>query len=113
MHRTLLLTTLLTILALACGGGDDDAPSEYPPPQPLDLEYTACTDVAQCEVVELGCCDACNGGTAVSVHIEKAAEVIERYSERCATPTSCTQRGCPPFTSACDNGVCTLVQGSF
>ncbi|MDH5673112.1 MAG: hypothetical protein OEZ06_13235 [Myxococcales bacterium] len=111
MRKTTM--TLLSMLLFACGGGDDAAPSEYPPPMPLDAQYTACGDVSECEVLELGCCDACNGGTAVAVHKEHAADVMERHSERCGASTACTSIGCAPWELSCEQGVCGLQRGSF
>jgi hypothetical protein len=94
----------------ACG---DDSVSEYPPVLPLDPQYTSCESDADCVVVELGCCDACNGGTAVAVRRDRVAAVQERYGERCGSSTACTLRGCPPSTASCAAGFCRRLEGSF
>ena len=95
----------------AGGGGGDNAPSGYPPDMPLDASLTSCSDSGQCVVVELGCCDACNGGLAVAVNRESMADVTSRFSEQCDGPTICTLRGCAPWVATCVDGSCDLGQG--
>jgi hypothetical protein len=89
------------------GCGDD-----YPPPDPLPAEYTACEADADCVVTELGCCDECNGGFAVAVRSDRQAEVVDLYSERCGGDTACTEMGCQPWVVTCDAGTCGAARGT-
>lgn len=82
--------------------------SQYPPPDPLDPELTACDTSPECVVVELGCCDSCNGGTAVAVNEASVEEVVERYSESCGRSYACTLMDCGTLEATCDAGTCTL-----
>lgn len=102
-----MLRWLAPILLLAACGDD------YPPPDPLPAEYTTCEAADDCIPVELGCCDACNGGLAVAVRADKAEEVADLYSENCGASTSCTLMGCPEWVVSCDAGTCAMERGSF
>jgi hypothetical protein len=84
----------------------------YPPELPLDPALTQCTIAGDCTVVELGCCDACNGGVAVAVRSDARGDVIDEYSEACGPTVACTLMGCPPLEAVCDAGTCTLEQGT-
>lgn len=104
------------LFALACGGTSDDSASTnpaYPPNLPLAADLIACSTPADCVVVELGCCDACNGGLAVAVNQGSLTEVTEDYSQDCTTPQTCTEMGCAPWELTCDEGACGLAPGSF
>ncbi len=106
MRPLLLLTTaVLALAALGCN-------PEYPPPAELPAEYTACDAPEDCVVVELGCCDACNGGEARSVSADQVAPVEERYAEVCQPGTACTEIGCPAWQTTCEDNVCGLVRDS-
>ena len=99
----MMLLGLLSILA--CTG------SEYPPDLPLDAAYTDCEGDTDCTIVELGCCDDCNGGLAVAVNnTTSEAEVRDRFSERCGRRTACTEMDCPDHYATCDEGTCTRHQ---
>lgn len=100
--------TSLGLLATGCLLGDD-----YPPPDPLPAEYTTCGSEADCVVVELGCCDECNGGTAVAVRADQEAEVADLYSERCGNGTACTEMGCAPWVVTCEAGTCANARGEL
>ncbi len=107
MRMSNLLALLLPLaLCLACN-------PEYPPPAELPAEYTACDAPDDCTVVELGCCDECNGGTARSVATEHAATVAERYAEGCAPGQGCNEMGCAPWATTCEDNVCGLRRTEF
>ena len=89
------------------------APAEYPPPADMPSEYTACETAADCTVVELGCCDECNGGEARSVATDQAGAVVERYAETCGIGTACTEMGCAAWETTCEANVCGLERGTF
>ena len=61
-------------------------------------------------IVELGCCDYCNGGEARSVNVASVAAVTERYEERCGRNTACTLIGCAALLPTCEANTCGLVQ---
>ena len=99
--------TMLLPLALGCFGDD------YPPPDPLPSEYTTCEADEDCVVVELGCCDECNGGLAVAVRADQEATVTDLYSERCGECTACTEMGCAPWVVTCQDGTCANARGDL
>jgi hypothetical protein len=101
------------LLLAACVGGDDAAASGYPPPLPLEANLTSCADESECQVVELGCCDQCNGGFAVAVHSDRVAEVMARFSEDCGSSFACTEIGCAPWVVRCEQGRCGLARDSL
>lgn len=105
MHRLLAAAVLLLSFA-ACN-------PNYPPPDELPAEYTACDTAEDCVIVELGCCDACNGGEARSVAADQAAAVADEFAEVCVGDTSCTLIGCAPLETTCNAGVCGMEQGEF
>ncbi len=102
----LLASALLWVTAVGC------AP-EYPPPTEIPVEYTACDSPEDCVVVELGCCDECNGGEARSVNGDHANAVIDRYSETCGPGTACTEIGCAAWVTTCERNVCGLERSAL
>jgi hypothetical protein len=63
-------------------------------------------------MVELECCDHCNGGTAVGVHRDFEAEVKKDYvGEVECGGVACTRRGCETPTPVCRDGQCGLSVG--
>ena len=105
-HLITLVPVLLSVTALGCN-------PEYPPPTELPAEYTACDAPEDCVVVELGCCDACNGGEARAVNAGQADVVRDRYTEVCQPGTGCTLIGCPAWETTCVDNVCGLERGEF
>ncbi|TNE87945.1 MAG: hypothetical protein EP330_16780 [Deltaproteobacteria bacterium] len=83
------------------------------PQTALDAAYTDCSDGATCVVVELGCCDSCNGGAAVAVRSDQEQAVFDEHGESCGGAVACTEMGCAPLTAECNAGSCVLVEGSF
>ncbi len=104
MKTTLLALALLLAACINAG---------YPPPAIVPPEYTACESAADCVVVELGCCDACNGGEARSVNAEHEDEVRTRYSEVCSIGMGCTEMGCAPWQTTCEDNICGLARDDF
>jgi hypothetical protein len=97
-----------TLLAGCASDGNDS----YPPGE-LDASFTTCTQPTDCVVVELGCCDDCNGGLAVAVNNASAAEVEAAFSESCGNNTACTLMACADWEISCDAGTCAAVRGTF
>lgn len=106
------------LFALACGGSGDDSGStatnpDYPPSMPLQVSYTECSVAEDCVAVELGCCDACNGGFAVAVNTASADKVAQQFTETCGANWACTEMACPSWVLSCDAGTCAMERGTF
>ena len=58
-------------------------------------ERQSCSADADCAVVEIECCDHCNGGLVVGIHRDSADAVRAEYAGpgECKD-TACTDRGC-------------------
>jgi hypothetical protein len=111
------MTRILFILAVGLaltGCAKDRGGPAGPAPAPGGFdERQACTADADCAVVEIGCCDHCNGGTVVGVHRDFAAAVREQYAgEAKCRDTACTKMACVEQPAAfCRQGVCALRTG--
>lgn len=98
------ITAALVLLAVtSCGKPNPN----YPPPATLPAGLTTCEEAADCVLVELGCCDHCNGGAEVAVHVDQEAAVIETYSETC-WDVGCTLLGCEVSVAECIENTCTV-----
>lgn len=102
---------ILIVMLTSCKKGSS---SSTPPPDDdarFD-ERQACAADADCVVVEVECCDQCNGGLAVGIHRDHAAEVRAAYvpADECAD-VACTLMACEPATAFCRQGVCGLRRG--
>lgn len=67
----------------------------------------SCTVDSDCAIVELGCCDHCNGGWTASVNRDYEKQVRERNHDKCSGDNFCTDIGCPMLFPQCINGTCT------
>ena len=66
----------------------------------------ACMQDDDCAVLEMGCCDHCNGGWKVSVNTRHADDANRRWAE-VGCDTACTALECPEtLAPVCDGGVC-------
>ena len=85
-------------------------PAAHAPPRPGTIdERQACTVDAACAVVELGCCDHCNGGRVAGVHRDFAAEVHASATAACGD-TACTLMACVAQpTAVCAQGMCGVA----
>jgi hypothetical protein len=95
------------VLLMAC----KKTPSEPTVPPTFD-ERQACTVDDDCAVVQIECCDACNGGTAVGVHKDVAADVRKEYvpADACEGK-ACTLMACPDPEPICREGRCGVTIG--
>lgn len=102
----LAAATLAPLGALAGGC----KPAAHAPPRPTTIdERQACTVDADCAVVELGCCDHCNGGQVAGVHKDFAAEVHASATADCGD-TACTLMACVAQpTAVCAQGMCGVA----
>lgn len=76
-------------------GGDTPVASPSP-------EEQACTADADCVVVEMACCDHCNGG---KVEAFNQAHAEARKPKGCEG-TMCTERGCGAAVAKCVDAKC-------
>jgi hypothetical protein len=67
--------------------------------------WLTCAADTDCAVVEVGCCDHCNGGRVVSVATRLAKAARTRYRPR-RCPDPCTERGCLGAEPVCVEGRC-------
>jgi hypothetical protein len=104
--RTVLLALAL-ILAVGCKKKE-----EGPVVSPTFDERQACTVDDDCAVVQIECCDACNGGTAVGVHKDYAKDVRKEYVPAGACDGKvCTLMACPEPQAICRSGRCGVKIG--
>ena len=105
MHLVALQAALCSLIVALAG-----CSTPYTPPQELPAEYTSCNVAADCEAVEVGCCDECNGGTAYAVASDQVDAVREAYSEECGAGMACTEMGCSDWILSCTAGTCTMAR---
>lgn len=92
----------LALALLACQKPAPTNPGSGPPPGAGFDERQACSTDADCVAVEIACCDHCNGGAAIGVHRDAAAEVRAEYASASAcADTACTLMACAPAEPIC------------
>lgn len=96
----------LSIVALGAMAACDNP--NYPPTVPLEFEFRACLDDTDCTIVELGCCDECNGGAAVATRTDRADDAFDEYRQRGCGGLDCTQLACNPLVARCVNDLCVV-----
>ena len=109
---------MILILAVVLGGAAAACQKAKPPDAPAPVgagfdERQACTTDADCAVVEIECCDHCNGGTAVGVSKDTAAEIRAEYApaDSCKE-TACTLMACADdAVPICRQERCGYAQG--
>jgi|GEM_PF-2409885 len=69
-----------------------------------------CTDAADCVLVELDCCDHCNGGTLTAVNRDSEAQARAELRNTSCGQTDCTERACAAKMPTCDNGLCGFIE---
>ncbi len=98
--------------------GDCAGPPAPPPEPAAQRAWFACQQDAECVVVDLGCCDFCNGGLEVAANRDHARAVRDTYHERgCLVTTaqgsrsrSCTELFCGDERDAvCREGQCGIA----
>ncbi len=82
--------------------------SAYADLEAPDPAWLTCETDADCAVVEIGCCDHCNGGRVIPVNTQSAGEAETRYHAECPDDQRCTLRGCFGPEAACESGQCAL-----
>ena len=83
----------LLVFVVACGprqtvlGTSDDE---------VDPAFVQCVADEDCELVEMACCDTCNGGWSMSVRRGQVDAAKNRWGGDCTGQVVCTERGCAP-----------------
>jgi len=124
------LMIAMAVAALACG--KNKPPAEEPgagertvlvsepvpsamvePMVPLPMEAPAepmfaCVSDRDCMLVEMGCCDHCNGGSLMSVNVDHVGHAVQSWHEPSCGAAMCTKMACvaDPPRPVCDGGVC-------
>lgn len=102
--RTIVIAVAIAAIAALAGCKKK---AEGPVVSPTFDERQACTVDDDCAIVQIECCDACNGGTAVGVHKDVAADVRKEYVPAGSCEgTACTLMACPEPEPICREGRC-------
>lgn len=106
------MRTVLIAFVLVAIVGCTRKPADGPQVPPVFDERQGCTAADDCVVVQIECCDACNGGMAVGVHQDVANEVREEYVPKGSCEgTACTLMACPDPEPICKEGRCGVKIG--
>jgi hypothetical protein len=109
------LIWILVLVANACGSPSTAPSSPSASGSPgattssstaLPAEWLACTTDEDCQAVEMGCCDHCNGGWVLGVNNASVEAARAKYRTGC-TDMACTELGCGGVKGACREGACT------
>jgi len=92
----------LAWLGVGCGNPN------YPPANPLSSDFRACEVDEDCVIVELGCCDECNGGTAVAVRSGQEQAALDEYGQTGCNGVDCTLLACNPLAAECQSDLCVV-----
>jgi hypothetical protein len=72
----------------------------------------SCVQDRDCTVVEMGCCDRCNGGWQLAVSRDLEDEATATWHDRMCSEAACTTFACRmELTPICDGGVCARREG--
>lgn len=110
----LLGIVVVVVLGAGCdagGSGADAADSSETDGTSTDPTWFVCAETNECTVIEIGCCDHCNGGEAVGVRTdakEVAKAALGPAPGECSN-TQCTLMGCAPMVPQCDEGKCVAI----
>jgi len=85
-------------------------PRELEPPVD-DRAMFACTSTADCEVIEMGCCDHCNGGYLLAVNRMHAERATANHRAQDCGAGGCPHERCEAEVHAvCDAGACARIE---
>jgi hypothetical protein len=100
------MRNLLVVLVLSACSSSAKAPATNTP-SPSPAGETACSADADCVVVEMACCDHCNGGRVEAYNAAFAAA----HKPAGCEGTACTKMACGAATASCDAGTCKVTIG--
>jgi len=106
MMRSTLVGVVVVVAALAACQ-KPKGPGSSSMPGPGFDERQTCEVDTDCAVVEIECCDYCNGGTVVGVHRDSATDVAAEYApaSKCEGQ-ACTEMACGPAKAICRQERC-------
>jgi hypothetical protein len=80
------------------------------PAEGADDKMFACASDDECVVMEMGCCDHCNGGWRLSVNKTHGEAASTKYHDKDCSG-ACTERGCDWATApVCHQGACAMTE---
>ena len=110
--RAIVLAAVAAVVVGFVAGCPKKSSTDGPVPSPTFDERQACTAAEDCAIVQLECCDHCNGGTAVGVHKDHAADVRKEYVPAgVCEGKACTLMACPAAEPICQAGRCGVRVG--
>lgn len=86
------LACAAAFVAVACGPSYTVIGSAE---EEIDPALVTCQRDSDCTIVEMGCCDTCNGGWSMSVRSDQVDAARQRWASECGQ-VSCTLLGCAP-----------------
>jgi len=73
-------------------------------------DWKTCESDDDCTIVELGCCDHCNGGRTVATNVDFADDIEALYGDECEEDQACTLMACAPILAKCLEGMCMAYE---
>jgi len=103
----------LVVAVAACGKSSSAPATPSNTGDHVFDERQGCSVDADCVVVEIECCDHCNGGTIVGVHRDSAAEIRRTYTPASECQSiACTKMACvEPPVAICRRDICGVRVG--
>ncbi len=94
------------------GGGSGGVNPGGSAPITVDEKYLDCNTATDCKVLEVGCCDICNGGGGIAVNKVFADEAYKKYKKICSPNWICTAMACPPPVAYCKDKKCAFLKST-
>jgi hypothetical protein len=93
-------------------GPDALGPTFFPPLVPPEPDAMfVCGTNEDCVVIELGCCDHCNGGSLLAVNLASMDAAHDRFRQSDCAGVDCSERGCGwDYEPVCDRGTCARLE---
>ena len=130
-HATSLLLGGLALLLMPACSDEDTTPADTAPQQHdvedtsdgqardgheadttvFSPEWAACSEDKECFIIDVECCDYCNGGSALAINLKSAYEAkthLAQDGEECAE-VECTEMDCSPLLAVCQDGTCAAL----
>jgi len=91
----------MMLIVVGCGNPN------YPPVDSIESEFRVCQVRDDCVILELGCCDSCNGGVAVAVTRGEEEAALDKYGE-VGCGGDCALLGCNDLVAECHSELCVV-----